>query len=61
MQIDLEILLIDSFGITFLDEISPNHKITDTINIQSFKQYNFIEQIPGEDILPKISKCCSIF
>jgi hypothetical protein len=47
--------------ITFLDEISPNHKITDTINIQSFKQYNFIEQIPGEDILPKISKCCSIF
>ena len=47
--------------ITFLDEISPDHKITEVINIQSFKQYNVIEEIPGEDILPKISKCCSIF
>ena len=47
--------------ITFLDEISPDHKITEVINIQSFKQYNVIEEIPGEDILPKTSKCCSIF
>ena len=34
--------------ITFLDDIPPN-KITDTINIQSFKQYNIIEKMPGED------------
>ena len=47
--------------ITFLDEISPNNKFTDTINIQSFKQLNIIEQLPGEDNIPKFTKCCDIF
>lgn len=47
--------------ITFLDEISPNNKFTDTINIQSFKQLNFIEQLPEENNIPKFTKCCDIF
>ena len=47
--------------ITFLDEISPNKKITDTINIQSFKQLNIIEKLPWDDNVPRLSKCCNIF
>ena len=47
--------------ITFLDEISPNKKITDTINIQSFKQLNIIEKIPWDDNVQRITKCCNIF
>ena len=47
--------------ITFLDEISPNKKITDTINIQSFKQLNIIEKLPWDDNVSRITKCCIIF
>ena len=47
--------------ITFLDDISPNNKITDTVNIQSFKQYNIVEKIPMEKNISNISKCCYIF
>lgn len=47
--------------ITFLDDISPNHKITETINIQSFKQFNIIEKIQGEDNISNNNKCCNIF
>ena len=47
--------------ITFLDDISPNNKFTETINIQSFKQFNIIEKLPGEDNISNYNKCCNIF
>ncbi len=47
--------------ITFLDDISPNNKITDTINIQSFKHYNIVEKLPCEKKTSNLSRCCNIF
>ena len=47
--------------ITFIDEIPP-YKFTETVNIQSFKQFNIVEKLPEEQLeLPKCSKCCNIF
>ena len=47
--------------ITFLDKISPNNKITETIIIQSYKKFNLSEV----DIKDKNNKncgvCCNIF
>ena len=47
--------------ITFLDDISPDNKITETINIQSFKKYNVVKYMPWEDNLSNCSKCCYIY
>ena len=50
--------------ITFLDEIYPN-KIIDTINIQSFKGFNFVTKFSNKSKkkikIPFCSQCCSIF
>ena len=47
--------------ITFIDEISPN-KFTDTVNIQSFKKFNIVENFQGDQIeKPNCNKCCNIF
>ena len=46
--------------ITFLDDISPNNKITETVNIQSFKQYNIVKKDPVENTFQKCN-CCNIF
>ena len=46
--------------ITFLDDISPNNQITETVNIESFKQYNIVKKIPFENNLQKCN-CCLIF
>lgn len=47
--------------ITFRDDISPNHKITDTVNIQSFKEFNIFEKSSSENNLSNCNKCCIIF
>ena len=47
--------------ITFLDDISPDNKITETINIQSFKQFNIVEKFPVDRNISNLSKCCNIF
>ena len=49
------------FHITFLDDISPENKITDTINIQSFKKFNLVEKTQFENTISNYSKCCNIF
>lgn len=48
--------------ITFLDDISPNNKITDTVNIESYKKYNYIEKssVKKKD-KSNCSECCMIF
>ena len=47
--------------ITFLDNISPNNKITETIIIQSYKKFNLCDNIPKEDNKNKCVVCCNIF
>jgi hypothetical protein len=47
--------------ITFRDDISPNNKITDTINIESYKKYNVFETLSTENNLSNLNKCCNIF
>ena len=47
--------------ITFLDNISPNNKITETIIIQSYKNYNLFDNIPHEENINKCGVCCNIF
>jgi len=48
--------------ITFKDEIPP-YKITDTINIQSFKSFNMVDKFPymNNIDIPICNKCCNIF
>lgn len=49
--------------ITFLDDISPNNKITDTVNIQSYKQFNVIKNFSSLDNnnKNKCGQCCLIY
>ena len=47
--------------ITFLDKLSPNNRITEIINIQSFKKYNLSENINKEVNKNQCNKCCVIF
>ena len=47
--------------ITFLDDISPNNKITETVNIQSFKKFNLVEKNQSEQKISNCSNCCNIF
>ena len=47
--------------ITFLDDISPNNKITETVVIQSFKKYNIFQDSPTELNVSNCSKCCLIY
>ena len=47
--------------ITFRDDISPNYKITDTINIESYKKFNVFETLSTENNLSNLNKCCNIF
>jgi hypothetical protein len=49
--------------ITFLDDISPYNKITETVNIQSYKKYNVIEQLSNNQNNDKsnCSDCCIAF
>lgn len=47
--------------ITFLDDISPNNKITETVVIQSFKKFNIVEDNSGDKNLSNCSKCCNIY
>ena len=49
------------FHITFLDDISPDNKITDTVNIQSFKKFNLVEKTQFDNTISNYSKCCNIF
>jgi hypothetical protein len=49
------------FHITFLDDISPDNKITDTVNIQSFKKFNLVEKNQFDNTISNYSKCCNIF
>ncbi len=47
--------------ITFLDKISPNNKITETIIIQSYKKYNFSDDnSKNENNNNNCGVCCSI-
>ena len=46
--------------ITFLDTL-PSCKLIEIIPIQSYKKYNFIENMPDEQIISFCSKCCQIF
>ena len=48
--------------ITFLDDISPHNKITETINIQSYKKYNVIERLSNQNNdKSNCSDCCITF
>ena len=47
--------------ITFLDDISPNNKITETVVIQSFKKFNIFKDSPTELNVSNCSKCCLIY
>ena len=47
--------------ITFLDNISPNNKITETIIIQSYKKFNLCDNMPNEENINKCGVCCNIF
>ena len=47
--------------ITFLDNISPNNKITETIIIQSYKKFNLCDKMPNEENINKCGVCCNIF
>ena len=47
--------------ITFLDNISPNNKITETIIIQSYKKFNLCDNMPSEENINKCGVCCNIF
>ena len=47
--------------ITFLDNIAPNNKITETIIIQSYKKFNLCDNIPKEENKNKCGVCCNIF
>ena len=49
-----------NFHITFLDTL-PSCKLIEIIPIQSYKKYNFIENMPDEQIISFCSKCCQIF
>ena len=46
--------------ITFLDTL-PSCKLIEIIPIQSYKKFNFIENMPDEQIISFCSKCCQIF
>ena len=46
--------------ITFLDTI-PSCKLIEIIPIQSFKKFNYIENMPDEQLISFCSKCCAIF
>jgi hypothetical protein len=46
--------------ITFLDTL-PSCKLIEIIPIQSYKKYNFIENMPDEQVISFCSKCCQIF
>ena len=46
--------------ITFLDTL-PSCKLIEIIPIQSYKKYNFIENMPDEQLVSFCSKCCQIF
>ena len=47
------------FHIRFQDNI-PSNKLIEIIPIESFKQYNVVENLPDEKILPPFHKCCLI-
>ena len=47
--------------ITFLDDISPNNKLTETIMIQSFKKFNIIDDNSKQENINKCGVCCYIF
>ena len=47
--------------ITFLDDISPNNKITETIMIQSYKKFNMIDDNSKPENKNKCGVCCNIF
>ena len=49
-----------NFHITFLDTL-PSCKLIEIIPIQSYKKYNFSENMPDEQIISFCSKCCQIF
>ena len=46
--------------ITFLDKISPNNKITETIIIQSYKKYNFSDDNIKNENNNNCGVCCTI-
>ena len=46
--------------ITFLDKISPNNKITETIIIQSYKKYNFSDDNIKNENNNNCGVCCII-
>ena len=46
--------------ITFLDTL-PSCKLIEIIPIQSYKKFNFIENMPDEQIISFCSKCCQIY
>ena len=47
--------------ITFLDDISPNNKLIETIMIQSFKKFNIIDDNSKQENINKCGVCCYIF
>lgn len=48
------------FHIRFQDNI-PSNKLIEIIPIESFKQYNTVENMPDEEILSCFHKCCLVF
>jgi hypothetical protein len=48
--------------VSFIDYVT-SQPLVDIINIESFKNYNFIEGMPGEEGVAKSAECvcCSIF
>ena len=47
--------------ITFLDKIAPNNKITEIIDIQSYKKLYMLENKNKEGTKNKCNICCVIF
>ena len=47
--------------ITFLDNIPPNKKITETIMIQSYKKFNVIDDNLKKENKNKCGVCCKIY
>ena len=49
-----------NFHIRFLDNL-PSNKLIEIIPIESFKEFNIVEDIPNREIILNCSNCCKIF
>lgn len=49
-----------NFHIRFLDNI-PSNKLIEIIPIESFKEFNVVEEMPNREFIQNCSNCCKIF